>query len=169
MRIKVKLKPQEIEYIKGLSEQRNAKEKRFGAKTYNNKLTGQGAHLIGLAAEFAVSQLFNLKLDDAIYHNRGDSGVDLKISFDNKTMGIAVKATTYRDEPFLRAEVKHNNDKIDIYILCYVNKDDVSEVELVGWQYRTIVEKAKIRKFSQFGPQNYVLKETELRSIHEFK
>lgn len=169
MRIKAKLKPKEVAYVKALAAKRNAKEKRFGGKTYNDTMTSQYAHTIGLAAEFAVAKLLDLQLDDNIYDNHGDPGVDLTIVIDGKELGIAVKATTYKEDPFLRAEVKRNFENIDIYILCYVNKDNIADVEIIGWQYRTVVEKAKIRKFGRFGPQNYVLTEKELKGIHELK
>lgn len=169
MRVKIRLTNKEVEYVNQIAHQRNKKEKRFGGKTYNNKLNSEKAHLIGLAAEFAIAQLFGVQIDDKIYHNHGDSGIDLILSIKGTQVKVAVKATTYQAEPFLRAEVKHNKPEIDIYILCYVNKEDISDVEFVGWQYRQVVEKAKIRKFSQYGPQNYVLTEKELLTFEDIK
>lgn len=169
MRVRIRLTPKEVDYVHNMAKQRNKKAKRFGSKTYNDTMTSEKAHMIGLAAEFAVAQLLDLKIDDAIYDNHGDCGVDLQIKIDDKDMGIAVKATTYCEVPFLRAEVDRNIPEIGIYVLCYVNKDDISDIEIIGWQYREIVEKAKVRKFGRYAPKNYVLTEQELRGIDELQ
>jgi hypothetical protein len=161
MRKQIKLNAKDMLMVAALATQRNQKQSRFGSMTYGDKRGSEEAHLIGLAAEVAISKLFNVEVDNRVYANKGDDGTDLVIP----NVGIiSIKSTTYGDDPYLRAEVKHHNTKTDCYIACYVNKNDISDVWFLGWATADEVTNAPQRKFMRYGPTNYVLKESELRS-----
>ena len=131
------------------------------AGTYVND-DGSYAHTIGLIGELAIAKHLGMKVDDRIFQNKGDGGLDFDIPGLGKTQ---VKTTTYGEKPLLRAEVKKDKSSIDAYLLVYVNKKDYKEVYLIGWAKREDVIKAPKRKFSRYGPLNYVMSEEELNRL----
>lgn len=147
-----------------MAKQRNGKEKRFGSRTYADKQSGLMAHTIGIVAELAVADLFKVKFDDRIFDSHGDDGVDLVLPVVGCT---SVKATTYLKEPFLRVEIKKASPIICVYIGCAVNSSNLRKIYMFGWQYRNVVETSKQKKFSQYGPVNYVLDTSQLRDPQE--
>lgn len=161
MRTKIDLTEEEVNKIYMLAEQRNGKEKRFGAKTYGGKRGSLEAHVIGLAGEYAVAKFFNTDINYFVYNNKGDNGID--IHTENRKM--SVKTTTYGEKPFLRVEANKINEEVNTYICVYVNKEDIKDVWIIGWACKDKVMSSKKRKFSRFGPTNYVLEEGELSSI----
>jgi len=164
MRLKIKLKPKVLKEALDFAEKRNKKEKRFGGKTYNDKHTALQAHSIGIIAEAAVASLFGLDFDKRVFEGSGDDGIDLTLP----KVGIcAIKCTTYSDNPYLRAEVRHHTDDIGVYVACYVNKDDLKDVWIIGWEYGVEVAKRKPRKLMRYGPWNYIIEEKDLRDPQE--
>ena len=146
-----------------LAKKRNAKESKFGAMTYGNKRGGLEAHLIGIIPEIAVARILGVNVDERIFDNHGDDGVDLV----SEVGKIGVKTTTYGNDPFLRVELEHFADSIDFYILCYYEpQKDKLKVEIIGWASKDEVSKAPQRRFLRNGPMNYVLTE---ECLHEFK
>lgn len=160
----ISISPSTLKLGLQFAEQRNKKARRFGDKTYANKQGGLMAHSIGIVAELAVANLFQVKFDDRIFDNHGDDGVDLVLPVVGCT---AVKATTYLKDPLLRVEIKRAFPIISIYIGCAVDSANLRKVYMFGWQYSVLVEAAKQRKFSQYGPLNYVLDESQLRNPEE--
>jgi hypothetical protein len=166
MRVKVKLTPKQLEYALDLARQRNKKEKRFGGKTYNDTMTATDSHTIGMIGESIAAKYLKVKVDSRIFHNKGDDGIDLTTP---GGLRIAVKTTTYKDKPFLRAEVKRDFEEIDIYILCYVSKD-LQETYIIGYITRDKLHQVgKQKKFGRFLPLNWVCVETDLSPITDLK
>ena len=161
-RIQIFLPQEKRDYALELALQRNKKEKRFGGKTYNNTMTAQNSHNMGILAEAAVAHHYNVDIDSRIFNNKGDDGVDLVIPrFGN----VAVKSTTYWDEPLLRAEVKRDYDIIDYYFLVYVSKA-LDETWLIGYTTRTDLHaKGVQKKLGRFLPLNWIMTEKNLKKI----
>ena len=164
LRLKVELATKRLSEALVFAEKRNAKAKRFGSRTYDGKNNSLEIHKIGIIAELAVATLFKTDFDKRIFDNSGDDGTDLILP----NVGIcAIKATTYKDNSYLRAEVARHLDTIGVYIACYVNKLDLSDVWIVGWEYGNEVAKIKQRKLSRYCPWNYIIEEKDLRDPEE--
>lgn len=161
-RIPIDLPQDKREEALDLAKQRNKKEKRFGGKTYNDTMTAQDSHNMGIIAEAAVAHYLGVDIDRRIFNNRGDDGVDLVCPrFGN----IAVKSTSYYDDPYLRAEVKRDFDIIDTYILVYV-APTLDKIELVGYISRKDLHtKGKRKKLGRFLPENWICKEGDLNEF----
>ena len=165
MRVTVNLTDKQLDKLDQLAKARNKKSKRFGACTYNSDQTGNDTHLIGLLGEFAVSQHFEVPLDETIYDNHGDVGADFVID----GLGRAeVKTTTYYAEPLLRVPVDSISKKTDAYILCAVNKNNLKQVQIIGWLGTKKVIQARQQKLSRYGPKNYIIAEESLKDIPLF-
>jgi hypothetical protein len=166
MRIKIKLPKKLKDEALALAQERNKKEKRFGGKTYNDTMTAQNSHNLGIIGEAIAAYYLEVPIDSRIFHNKGDDGVDLV----HPTLGnIAVKTTTYWDDPYLRAEVKRDFEIIDTYILCYVNPN-LDETWIIGYISRDELHKnAKVRKLGKFLPLNYILGEDKLQCLSNIK
>jgi hypothetical protein len=164
-RIRIPLTQTELDHAFNIAKQRNQKEKRFGAMTYENKRGGLEAHRIGIVAEAAIAKLFNTKLDQKIYELSGDSGVDLVLP---NVGECAVKATTYHKKPYLRAEVEHHRDDIGAYIACYVNPKTY-DVWFIGWISGEELDNKEIEqgKLTPNGPLNYIVREHQLHDPQE--
>lgn len=164
MRLKIKLSKKRLREALEFAKKRNAKAKKFGSRTYDGKNNSLEIHQIGIVAELAVATLFGVDFDHRIFDNSGDDGNDLTLP----NVGIcAIKATTYKDNSYLRAEVARHLDTIGVYIACYVNKSDLSDVWIVGWEYGNEVAKVKQRKLMRYGPWNYIIEEKDLRDPKE--
>lgn len=148
-----------------IAEQRNQKESSFGAMTYGNRLGGLQAHQIGANAESAVASYLGGVMDSQIFDNHGDDGIDLIVD----GLKVGVKATTYGNNPYLRVEQHHFNASVDRYVLCYVNKANPKEVEIVGFATSEKVKAAPVKQFVYGGPHNFVLTEQELQDMAEWK
>jgi len=134
---------------------RNAKEKRFGAMTYNGKRGSLEAHIIGILPEAAVAKYFDRTIDPTIYENSGDSGVDLT---DIPGYGnVGVKATTYRPA-WLRVEVEHFSDDVQTYVCCYYDPGKPKEVWIEGYATHDEVAAAPQGRCMNGGPLNYLVK-----------
>ena len=162
--IKLKLSDDELTEAIGYANSRNKKEKRFGSGTYRKDMTAIKAHTIGIVAEVAISKLFGVDFDRNVYKNHGDYGVDLVLP---GIGSVAIKTTTYVDEPLLRAEVKHDKEKLAAYICCSVDPSDIKTIFFVGWVYREELIASPVRKLSRYGPQNYIVEEEDLRNPEE--
>lgn len=162
MRIKVKLPKKLKDEALALAQERNKKEKRFGGKTYNDTMTAQNSHNLGIVGEAITAFHLGVPIDSRIFHNKGDDGVDLV----HPTLGnIAVKTTTYWDDPYLRAEVKRDFEIIDTYILCYVDPT-LDETWIIGYITRDELHRvATKRKLGRFLPENYICKEQDLKCL----
>jgi hypothetical protein len=165
MRIPIKITQTQLKKLQDLAKARNAKSKRFGEQTYNNKQTGNDTHLIGLLGEFAVSQHFEVPLDENIYDNHGDVGADFVLEELGRT---EVKTTTYISEPLLRVPIDSISKKTDAYILCAIDKKDYSRVYIIGWLNAKKVIQAKQKKLSRYGPKNYIVEENQLKNVPLF-
>ena len=137
-----------------LAQLRNAKEEAFGAMTYG--LDSQEAHEVGVYAEIAVAHWYDVPVDVAEYE-RGDDGVDLCV----QGYPLAVKATTYTDDPWLRVEVEHYHPRCH-YLCCVV---DGAKVELIGYATPQEVREAPRKRLVEGGPMNYVMRAKDLHSI----
>lgn len=161
-RIAIQLTEAQKQDVLDLAKQRNKKEKRFGGKTYNDTMTAQDSHNMGLMAEMAVSVYLGVDVDRRIFNNKGDDGVDLVCP---KFGNIAVKSTSYYDDPYLRAEVKRDFEIIDTYILVYV-APTLDKIELVGYISRKDLHtKGKKKRLGRFLPENYICKEGDLNEF----
>lgn len=161
-RIPIDLPQDKREEALDLAKQRNKKEKRFGGKTYNDTMTAQDSHNMGIIAEAATAHFLGVDIDRRIFNNKGDDGVDLVCP---KFGNIAVKSTSYYDDPYLRAEVKRDFEIIDTYILVYVSPT-LDKIELVGYISRKDLHtKGKQKKLGRFLPTNWICKE---RDLNEF-
>jgi len=130
--------------LKKIAELINKKEKRFGAMTYSGgKITRQSleAHVIGMVAELAVAHYFDI--DRRIFEDHGDDGQDLFLPHYGITQ---VKSTTYWKDPWLRAEVKHDHEEIQTYMLACVNPHNYNRIELIGQLPRNEVIKLPKKK-----------------------
>ena len=156
-------KPEALKAV-ALVKGRNQKEAKFGAMTYDNRRGGAEAHLIGLFGEMGVAKLLGLPVDERIFEDSGDDGVDL---FGDKKLGV--KCTTYLNEPYLRVEIEHHNRELDGYVLCAMNKQKAHEIHVIGWATVPMVEAAVQKQFVPNGPNNYVLYEHELLDIATLK
>jgi len=163
-KVKVKITKKEMEYVVDLAKQRNQKEKRFGGKTYNDTMTAGNSHLIGLIGEFIAAKYLGVKVDDRIFANKGDDGIDLVHPIHGN---IAVKTSTYEDA-WLRAEEKRNFDYLDMYILCYVSKD-LKDTYLVGYISRDkLHELCPVpKKLGRYLPPNRIAKSEDLADPRE--
>lgn len=162
MRIKVKLPKKLKDEALALAQERNKKEKRFGGKTYNDTLTAARSHEIGIIGEAISAYHLGVPIDSRIFHNKGDDGVDLV----HPILGnIAVKTTTYWDDPYLRAEVKRDFEIIDTYILCYVNPT-LDETWIIGYISRNELHQVGVqKKLGKFLPTNWICKEGSLKCL----
>jgi hypothetical protein len=161
-RIKINMPPELVEKINRLAGARNKKEKRFGGMNYGNVRGSLQAHVIGMTAEAAVAHHFGADVDERIFHNKGDDGRDLELP----TYGVTqVKSTTYWSDPWLRAEIEHDKDYIQTYLLVYVDKEDLSCVWMIGWLPRTEVVTKPKKQLVEHGPWNYVVPEKELHPV----
>lgn len=158
-RIKIDMPPELVEKITSLAGARNKKEKRFGGMNYGNVRGSLQAHVIGMTAEAAVAHYFGVDVDERIFHNKGDDGKDLVIPGFGVTQ---VKSTTYWSEPWLRAELEHDKDYIETYLLVYVDKEDLSCVWMIGWLPRHVVVTLPKKRLVDRGPLNYVAAEKDL-------
>ena len=148
----------ELYFLKDLAKKRNKKEAKFGACTYGRKQGSCMAHFIGIAGEYAVAKSLNVPLDERIFEDHGDDGIDLN---DGKW---GVKTTTYLDDPYLRVEVHHFNEEISGYVLCAYNpRINLREVDIVGWAPRDEVKQAEKATLRRGGPLNYILKKNQLK------
>ncbi len=161
-RIKVSIPASKVKLAKELAVARNRKEKRFGAMTYAGKRGSLQAHLLGILPEMAAAHYYGVSVDDRIFEDHGDDGRDLILPVTGVTQ---LKATTYWSEPWLRAEVEHDHDGIDSYMLAYVDLEDFENVWLIGWLTRAEVISKPRRQLVDGGPLNYVASESELRPV----
>jgi hypothetical protein len=151
--------------LRELALKRNRKEKKFGACTYGGKQGSSMAHFIGLVGEYAVAKSVGTQVDERIFEDHGDDGIDIE---DGKW---GVKTTTYIHDPYLRVEVHHFSEDIYGYILC-AYKPNVNirklnvvgrKVNIVGWASREEVRSANKRVLRSGGPLNYILKDHQLK------
>jgi hypothetical protein len=163
-RVKVEIPKELTEKIKQIAGDRNKKEKRFGGMNYGDVRGSLQAHVIGMTAEAAVAQYFGVDVDERIFHNKGDDGKDLILPDPFRV--TQVKSTTYWSEPWLRAEIEHDKEYIDTYMLVYVDKEDLSCVWIVGWLPRSEVIKLPKKQLVKGGPMNYVAAEKELMPVN---
>jgi hypothetical protein len=157
-RVMVKLPQRVVDQALKLAEERNAKEKRYGAMTYGGKLGGVQAHILGILGEAAVAYQTGQDVDRRIFDTHGDDGIDLIVPGMGK---VGIKTTTYVDDPYMRVEMEHFRDDIDAYILCAINSKH--EVVIVGWATKDDVKKGEKKQFVPGGPMNYVLREEVLK------
>lgn len=164
-RTQVTLPKEKLEEAINIAKQRDLKKERFGSKSYNNSYrSSEDVHIVGAVGEAAVAHLFGVEIDKTIFHDRGDAGVDNKVS----TYGnIEVKTTTYWKDPYLRVPAYRPNKDIDYYVLCYVDKRDYSNVWIIGVAKREDVVNRPKRRLCKDGPLNYILKESELEKIND--
>lgn len=164
-RIKVKIPQDILEQIVQIAKDRNKKQAKFGAMTYEGgrkQRASLEAHVIGMVAETAAAIHFGGEIDKRIFENHGDDGRDLNLPKYGVTQ---VKATTYWTDPWLRAEVEHDKDYLDTYMLAYVDENNYRAAWLVGWLPRSEVIKLPQEKCKSNGPLNYVCKEIGLRDF----
>tara|TARA_B100001105_G_C22320174_1_gene412165 strand:+ start:273 stop:803 length:531 start_codon:yes stop_codon:yes gene_type:complete len=171
-RIIVKLSNKEVSFAEKLAHKRDAKKVRFGAGKYAacSEKTGSSemSHFYGILGEVAVAKHFGAEVDEEIFDNHGDDGIDLTIKkLKGKTQ---VKTTTYCKEPLLRVPMGRDKDKekienVESFVCCCIDPKVKQVVEIVGWATREEVKKGAQRKFLRFGPTNYVLGENELRPL----
>jgi hypothetical protein len=135
-----------------LAEGRNGKETRFGAGTYGGVKKGLEAHLVGVAPEIAVASALGTTVDERVFEDRGDEGVDLRT---RKYGLVAVKTTTNGEEPLLRVEIEHFNEEVVTYILCYYDPArEPMTVSVIGWASKDEVRQAEQRQLVRGGPRN---------------
>jgi len=154
--ILVTLTDEEREFLLKNSKARNAKEKKFGAMTYNGKRGGQEAHDIGILGEGAVAKYFGRMIDTTVHENCGDNGVDLT---DIPGYGnVGVKTTTYRPA-WLRVEVEHFSADVDNYVCCYYDPGKPNEVWIEGYSTHDEVAAAPVGRCGPGLPLNHLVKE----------
>lgn len=163
-RIRVMLSDGQLLYANKLAEARNKKESRFGAMTYGGVRGSKQAHLIGIIPEMAVCILGGGKVDERIFESHGDEGIDAILPQFGK---VGIKTTTYEDDPYLRVEMEHFSDDIDVYVLCCYNERRPHEVWIVGWAAKDEVKHGQQKCFVTGGPMNYVLFEKDLHGWSE--
>jgi hypothetical protein len=156
----------EINFLRELAKKRNAKEKAYGACTYGGKQGGCMAHYIGLVGEYAVTKSIGVQVDERIFEDHGDDGVD----FDSVLCGKwGVKTTTYTIDPYLRVEKHHFSEEVRGYVLCAYNmQKNIQKVEIVGWAFKDDVKQAEQRVLRRGGPLNYILEKTQLKDWNIF-
>ena len=159
----MKLDKSILDKAEKLATLRNRKEIIYGSKTYAQKHSAKNAHKIGLIAELVVANFFYTDINEFIYNDRGDDGVDLTLPPPYKR--TQVKATTYKIDPWLRVEVESISPDIDSYILVYVNKN-CSEADIVGWATKQeVVSSQKKEQLVIGGPVDYVLTSDKLKPV----
>lgn len=164
--IKVRLPKRRIAELKQIAQQRNQKQRRFGAMTYGGGRITRGsleAHLIGMVAEVASAYYYGVDVDRRIFHNHGDDGEDLTLPLYGTTQ---VKSTTYWSDPWLRAEMEHDHEGIQTYMLVCVDTDDYTNVRLVGQMPREEVIQLPQKRCKIGGPYNYVGSMADLHPLY---
>tara|TARA_R110002020_G_scaffold466313_1_gene688772 strand:+ start:108 stop:635 length:528 start_codon:yes stop_codon:yes gene_type:complete len=173
-RVTIELTKKDIRFAKSLAKKRDAKKQRFGAGRYaacsDKTGSSEKSHYYGLLGEIAVAKFFDVEVDETIYDNHGDSGVDLEVP---KFGRCQVKTTTYTDKPLLRVPMERKKDvnKIDVtdtFICCCINVRNHKFVDIVGWLEKDKVIKYKTRRFLRYGPLNYVVEESDLNTLNNF-
>jgi hypothetical protein len=130
--------------------------------TYAGKRGSLQAHLLGILPEMAAAHYYGVNVDERIFEDHGDDGRDLILPVTGVTQ---IKATTYWSEPWLRAEIEHDHEGIDSYMLAYVDLENIENVWLIGWLPRAEVITKPRKQLVEAGPLNYVAHESELRPI----
>ncbi len=155
----ITLTNKELYFLKDLAKNRNKKEKKFGACTYGRKQGSCMAHFIGIVGEYAVAKSLNTTVDERIFEDHGDDGIDL----DSGKWGV--KTTTYLNDPYLRVEVHHFNEGINGYVLCaYKPEVNLRRVDIVGWASKDEVKTSEKAVLRHGGPLNYILKKHQLKN-----
>ena len=164
-RVKIDLPQEKLQEAMQIAKERDVKKERFGSKSYNNTYkSSEDVHIVGAVGEAAVAHFFGVEMDKTIFQEHGDAGVDNSIDgYGN----IEVKTTTYWKDPYLRVPAYRPNKDIDYYGLCYVDKNDYSNVWIVCSAKRDEVVKKPKRRLYRDGPLNYILEEKELENIHD--
>lgn len=154
----ITLTDKELYFLRELALKRNGKEKKFGACTYGGKQGSGMAHFIGLTGEYAVAKSVGTQVDERIFEDHGDDGIDIESG------KWGVKTTTYIHDPYLRVEVHHFNEGIQGYVLCaYKPNINIREINIVGWASKEEVRTANKRVLKSGGPLNYILKDYQLK------
>jgi len=161
-RVKIVLSQVKADDAVALAKARNEKQERFGAMTYGDRRGSLEAHLLGILPEMAAAEHFGVDLDRRIFYGHGDDGEDLVLPQYGVTQ---LKATTFWSDPWLRAEVEHDHDWIQTYMLAYVDAKNVRNVWLVGWLPRWEVIAKPTGRLVEGGPLNYLAKESELNAM----
>jgi len=122
--------------------------------------------IIGVAGEQAFANRYGIKIDESIRPD-GDNHIDFKLQyvdgFDVKQLTIDVKTAK---KPFNLLIKDWEIDKCaDILILAKYNDD--KSVELLGWEYKSIMKKQPTKVFSSLGINNYYKSREQLRPMSE--
>lgn len=150
----INLTKEEVSFAKKLAKKRHNAKNAF----IRNRgiLMTQGSvydpHTIGLIGELAYAKHTGEKIDETIYAVR-DKGQD----FDR----VEVKTITYfgEGEPELKIKQKEFDTKTpEVYVLVRVDKEKLSQVELLGKISRKDFNKKKIAKrYGRFNPDNWIV------------
>jgi len=118
-------------------------------------------HLIGLIGEYAWGKYINDSVDKKIYEVR-DDGQDFE--------GTEVKTITFLGpNPELKIKTSEFNSKTpNKYVLCRVDKNNLSKVDILGEISRNdFNERKSIKKYGINNPENYIVGLKEMKSINK--
>jgi len=148
-----------------LAKLRNRKEDRIRTDVLRDDIGAYETHIIGLLGEVAFAKHFGLQVDSEVHEWHGDDGWD----FDWHGKKIDVKTCLYFDEPQLKVRIDKIVPDVDVYVLCAVKKTEMQHVDIIGYATREMLNGAERKKYGDWLPMNYVMKEQELRDIGELK
>ena len=121
---------------------------------------------IGVAGELAFANKYGLKMDEAIRPN-GDGHIDFKMQLilDDAIKQITIDIKTAKKAYNLLIKDWEMEESSDILVLGRFNENET--VDLLGWEYKSVMAKQPKKIFSSLGIVNHYKPVEKLRPMHE--
>lgn len=159
------LTQEEVKDAENVGVQRNQAKTKFLRNQFNlSNVDNETVHIRGALSEVAFAKISNHAVNRDLYKTHGD-----ETDFD----GIDIKGASHRGvDVELKVPVKDWESKPqNYYILSRFFAENYGQLEIVGGIDSSTFDKVKVsKKYSKYGPQNYVAgadKLTPLGQMHE--
>lgn len=145
------LTQEEVKDAEGLGVQRNQAKTKFLRNQFNlSNIDNETVHIRGALSEVAFAKISNHQVNRDLYKTHGD-----ETDFD----GIDIKGASHRGPDIeLKVPVKDwENKPQNYYILSRFFAENYGQLEVVGGIDSKTFDTIKVqKKYSKYGPQNYV-------------
>jgi len=158
------LTQEEVKDAEDVGVQRNQAKTKFLRNQFNlSNVDNETVHIRGVLSEVAFAKVSNHSVNRDLYKTHGD-----ETDFD----GIDIKGASHRGfDVELKVPVKDWETKPqNYYILSRFFAENYGQLEIVGGIDSTTFDRVKVsKKYSKYGPQNYVAGADKLTPLGQMK
>lgn len=154
------LSDDEMEYVEELARKRagSYKDGRTRDDVAGNNTT-TGIHMVGLKAEYVVSQVYGDGSVDESISAEGDDGIDVTFNANGESFEADVKCAQYSDA-WMQQKVKGDYwDYAEAFVVCY-SEEGSNQVTIKGWATQDeLIQESNIEPSPAGGNwENYTLR-----------